>query len=82
MKELNRELLDGEFGISIGKRVYKKRVKNIDLHKGKSGGFRLIGYKDNEMGKFYLLTIYSKSNKDAIQEKEIIELLKNIGVFY
>ncbi len=61
--------------------MYKKRVRNIDLPKGKSSGFRVIGYKDIEMGKFYLLSIYSKSEKETIHNKEVIELLKGIGVF-
>ena len=81
LKELNRELGDEEYGIPIGKGVYKKRVRNVDSKKGKRGGFRVIGYKDIDMKKFYLLTIYSKSEKETIQDKEIIELLKGIGVF-
>lgn len=81
LKELNHALQKGEFGVSMGKGVYKKRVKNLDLQKGKSGGFRVIGYKDIEMGKFYLLTIYSKSNKETVSEKEVINLLQAIGVF-
>jgi len=81
LKELNQALQNNEFGVPIGKGVYKKRVKNLDLQKGKRAGFRVIGYKDVEMGKFYLLTIYSKSEKETVDEKEIIELLKTIGVF-
>jgi hypothetical protein len=82
LKELNHGLIAGDFGVSIGKGVYKKRVRNLDLRKGKSGGFRVIGFKDIEMGKFYLLTIYSKSSKVTVSEKEIIDLLKDIGIFY
>jgi mRNA-degrading endonuclease RelE of RelBE toxin-antitoxin system len=81
LKELNQELVKDEYGVPIGKGVYKKRVRNVDLQKGKSGGFRVIGYKDIEMKKLYLLTIYSKIEKETIQDKEIIELLKGIGVF-
>lgn len=81
LKELNRELVEDEYGDPIGKGVYKKRVRNVDSKKGKRGGFRVIGYKDIEIKKFYLLTIYSKSEKETIQDKEIIELLKGIGVF-
>ena len=81
LKELNRELCNNEYGSPIGKGVYKKRVRNIDSKKGKRGGFRVIGYKDIDMEKFYLLAIYSKSEKETIPDKEIIELLKGIGVF-
>jgi hypothetical protein len=81
LKQLKKDLQNSEFGTPLGKDVYKKRVKNIDLKKGKSGGFRVIGYKDIKMGKFYLVTIYSKSDKETIHNKEILELLKDIGVF-
>jgi len=81
LKELNRELGNDQYGVPIGKGVYKKRVRNVDSKKGKRGGFRVIGYKDIEMKKFYLLTIYSKREKETIQDKEIIELLKGIGIF-
>lgn len=81
LRVLDQALQNGDYGVSMGKGAYKKRVKNLDLHKGKSGGFRVIGYKDIGMEKFYLLTIYSKSDKETVSEKEVIELLKTIGVF-
>ena len=81
LKELNRSFSTGDFGTPIGRGVYKKRLRNLDLRRGKSGGFRVIGYQDIEMGKFYLLTIYSKSHKETVSETEIIDLLKSIGVF-
>jgi len=34
LKELNRELVDDNYGDPIGKGVYKKRVKNVDSKKG------------------------------------------------
>ncbi len=81
LKELNDTLSKGDFGTPVGKGVYKIRVKNIDQRRGKRGGFRVIGYKDDEMGKFYLISIYSKSERDTIDDKEILELLQKIGVF-
>lgn len=80
LKELDKSIEKGDFGDPLGKGVFKKRIKNIDIQKGKSAGFRVIGYKDIAMGKFYLLTIYSKSDKETIYDKEIIELLKESGV--
>jgi hypothetical protein len=80
LKELDRSLQQGNFGVPLGKGVFKKRVKNIDIPKGKSKGFRVIGYKDIDMEKFYLLTIYSKSDKETIRDQEIIELLKETVV--
>ncbi|MCP5051557.1 MAG: type II toxin-antitoxin system RelE/ParE family toxin, partial [bacterium] len=81
LKELNKALQIGEYGTPLGKGTYKKRVKNLDLPKEKSSGFRVIGYKDVKMRKFYLMTIYSKSEKETVSEKEILELLNSIGVF-
>lgn len=81
LKELNDTLSKGDFGTPVGKGVYKIRVKNIDQRRGKRGGFRVIGYKDDEMGKFYLISMYSKSEKETIDDREILELLQKIGVF-
>lgn len=80
LKELDQDIMKGDFGVSIGKEVYKKRVRNFDIQKGKSGGFRVIGYNDLAMEKFYLLTMYSKSDKETIYDIEIVDLLKKIGV--
>lgn len=80
MKDLDRSFRKGDFGVPIGKGAFKKRVRNIDAQKGIRWGFRVIGCKDIEMEKFYLLSIYSKSDKETIPDREIIELLKEIGV--
>lgn len=43
----------------IDYQVFKLRVKNSDIQKGKSGGYRLIYYVKTEQG-IILLTIYTK----------------------
>jgi len=42
LKELNKALYNGEFGVAVGSGANKKMVKNVDLQKGKSGGFRAV----------------------------------------
>jgi len=49
--------------------------------KGKSGGARVITYsltKDDEDINLTLLTIYDKSERSTISDKEIKDLLKSI----
>ena len=54
--------------------VFKVRVKNSDIQKGKSGGYRVIYYlKTNTQ--ILLITIYSKSDRTDIDTTEINEIL-------
>ena len=64
-----------EIGISIGHHCYKLRLKNSDIQKGKSGGYRVI-YFYIEDDTITLISIYSKSDLANIDENEIIERLK------
>ena len=45
------------------------------LKKVNRGGYRLICYAEKENGQVYLLTIYSKNEKENISNKEILELI-------
>lgn len=51
--------------------VFKVRLKNSDIQKGKSGGYRVIYYLKTEQG-IILSTIYSKSDVSDVSN-EIIE---------
>ena len=62
----------------MGHNTFKIRIKNSDNNKGKSGGYRVITYFVSEDGEVYLLTIYSKSDRESILDLEIEELLKSI----
>lgn len=46
--------------------------------KGKSGGARVITNIVIDKTTVYLLSVYDKSEKDALTNKEIEELLKNL----
>ncbi|WP_016952566.1 type II toxin-antitoxin system RelE/ParE family toxin [Anabaena sp. PCC 7108] len=51
--------------------VFKVRIKNSNIQKGKSGGYRVIFYLKNAQG-IILTTIYSKSDLTDVSN-EIIE---------
>ena len=55
--------------------LYKIRIKNSDNNKWKSWWYRTITYY-NDLDIVVLLTIYSKSEKENIFEKELLEILK------
>jgi len=46
--------------------------------KGKSGGSRVITHVQISKSTIYLLSIYDKSEKESISNKELNELLKQI----
>lgn len=75
-----QELQQGNFvgdrltGIGESYIALKVRVKNRDIQKGKSAGYRLI-YQVESPTSVILLTIYSKSDRDDISRKEIRDIL-------
>ena len=60
------------FGLDIY--IYKVRVKNSNIKKGKSAGYRLIYLLESEKS-ILLLTIYSKSKQEDITVNEINSIL-------
>lgn len=55
--------------------VYKVRVKNSDIRKGKSGGYRVI-YQSLTPTTVVLLYIYTKSDQDNITPAEICAIIE------
>ena len=53
---------------------YKVRVKNSDINKGKSGGYRLI-YHVQGSTIIIMMTIYAKSEQEDISAKNIEKIL-------
>lgn len=60
-------------GLSLN--IFKVRIKNSDIGKGKSAGYRLIYYAELAE-RIVLLTIYSKSDRTDIGSQEILEILR------
>lgn len=55
--------------------VFKARIKNSDIKRGKSGGYRAIYYIITSEA-ILLVTIYSKSDRDNISNEEIEEIIE------
>lgn len=54
--------------------IFKVRVKNSNIQKGKSAGYRLI-YQAESQHKVLLLTIYSKSDTSDITVSELRSII-------
>lgn len=65
-------------GTPLGNDCYKIRLAIKSKGKGKSGGARVITCVRIVDSFVYLLTIYSKSEKDNISDKELQELIEGL----
>ena len=63
-------------GTSLGRNCYKIRLSIASKGKGKSGGARIITNIVIADETVYLLSIYDKSDKENLTDKELIELLE------
>lgn len=57
-----------------GYTLFKVRVRNSDVQKGKSGGYRLIYYLKTSR-KIILVTLYSKSDQGDVSASQIRQVL-------
>jgi len=74
IEQLERGELLGDKISGIGYEVFKLRVRNSDIQKGKSGGYRLIYYVKTTNG-IILLTLYTKSEQADIADDEIRSII-------
>lgn len=74
IEQLEQGELPGDKISGIGYEVFKLRVRNSDIQKGKSGGYRLIYYVKTAKG-IVLLTIYTKSEQVDIAADEISNII-------
>jgi len=78
LQPLLNELQSGNFiGDQIpgtGYTVFKVRLKNSDIQKGKSGGYRVI-YQLRGDTYILLVVIYSKSDQDDIPANQIQDII-------
>lgn len=59
----------------IGAPIFKVRVQNRDIQKGKSSGYRLI-YHYEMLSRIVLVTIYSKLDQGDISAEQIRRILR------
>ena len=60
--------------------IRKLRVRNTDLRKGKSSGYRLLYYvEDQPAPTIYLLLLYAKSDREDVTRRELEQLLDELA---
>jgi mRNA-degrading endonuclease RelE of RelBE toxin-antitoxin system len=74
IEQLQAGELPGDQIPGVGYTIFKLRVKNSDVQKGKSGGYRLIYYVKTSTS-IILVTIYSKSEQEDMAAEEIQQIL-------
>jgi mRNA-degrading endonuclease RelE of RelBE toxin-antitoxin system len=77
IKNLQQGELVGDNIQDCGYVVYKVRVKNSDIKKGKSAGYRVIYYLQTET-EIILITIYAKSDLSDIAAAKIKQIINEI----
>lgn len=77
IKQLQNGDLPGDRLVRINYPVFKLRVKNSDIVKGKSGGYRLIYYCQTATG-IILLTIYTKSEQVNIKAADLKRIIDEL----
>ena len=70
IQQLEQGELPGDPIPGVGYAVFKLRVRNRDIQKGKSGGYRLVYYVKTET-RIILLTLYSQSEQIDIAADEL-----------
>ncbi len=65
-------------GSPLGHNCFKIRISIASKGKGKSGEGRIITNLVVRDKTVYLLSIYDKSDKENLSDKELLELLKNV----
>jgi mRNA-degrading endonuclease RelE of RelBE toxin-antitoxin system len=76
---LKRGELPGDRLMGLDLEIYKIRLRNRNVNRGKSGGYRLIYYVKiddcDEGERIVLVTIYSKSEQEDIDASEIKDII-------
>ena len=67
-------------GKSIGKDCFKIRLAIQSKGKGKSGGARVITLVKIINQEVHLLSIYDKSEKENILEKDLVKFIKSVDL--
>jgi mRNA-degrading endonuclease RelE of RelBE toxin-antitoxin system len=81
LAEVNNQLMQNPTtGTPLGNDTYKIRVGIKSKGKGKSGGARVITYVVSGNMEIYLLTIYDKSEFDAVDDRLLKQEIKNLDI--
>ena len=58
--------------------MYKIRLKNSSINKGKSGGFRVIYYLITKENTIEIMNIFSKNEKENLTKEETKDLIDKV----
>ena len=79
IKQIEKGELPGNKVSGADLNIFKVRIKNSDIQRGKSSGYRCIYYlKTRDI--IILVTIYSKLEQSDISAKRIKEIISEIAV--
>jgi mRNA-degrading endonuclease RelE of RelBE toxin-antitoxin system len=76
IEQLGNGETPGDQITGIGYPVFKVRVKNSDVQRGKSGGYRMIYYLKTATS-ILLLTLYSKSDQDDVVAGDLRAIIED-----
>jgi mRNA-degrading endonuclease RelE of RelBE toxin-antitoxin system len=76
VKQLEAGEMPGDRIVGNKYPVYKVRISNSDIRKGKSSGYRVVYYTMTPEA-VLLTAIYSKSDRPNISNKEVEEIIDN-----
>lgn len=74
IEQLQAGELPGDRVAGVGAVLFKVRLKNSNLQKGKSAGYRVIYYL-RAQDRIVLMTIYSKSDREDVSSFELKAVL-------
>ena len=79
IKNLGEQVLENPtLGTSLGRNTYKIRLSITGKSGGKSGGGRVITCLKIENDTIFFMSIFDKSEKSSLSDRELTELLKEI----
>lgn len=80
LEKLSLKILeDPTTGVNLGQNFYKVRMAITSKGKGKSAGARVITYFKVTDTKIFLASIYDKSDKENISDKELRLLIEQMS---
>jgi mRNA-degrading endonuclease RelE of RelBE toxin-antitoxin system len=77
IRQLETGELPGDQIPNLEQTVFKVRVRNSDIQKGKSAGYRVIYYLKTDT-QIILVTLYAKSDRSDMSVAEIREILNTV----
>ncbi|HNQ94252.1 MAG TPA: type II toxin-antitoxin system RelE/ParE family toxin [Anaerolineales bacterium] len=78
IEKIQRGELIGDKVQGTGYTIFKVRIRNSDVKRGKSGGYRVIYYLKTATA-VVLVTIYSKTEQSDISSAKIKKILSEFG---